>query len=435
MTAKLQPKSSISDNNCAEILCIGSELLLGNIVNTNVRWIAEELSSLGINHFRQSSVGDNKDRISSIVREISSRSKLLITTGGLGPTPDDLTTEAIASAFDCKLYERENLWEKILNKISTTNNTNYSGLKKQCFFPVDAQIINNPSGTAPGMIWTPINDFTIMTFPGVPTELFSMWKESGKEYIKQNFSAGLTFRSCTLKFSGISESRIAEKIEDILCLKNPTVAPYADLGTVKLRITSNASNHNDAQALIDPVKKTLKSKFPRYFFGEGEATLASVIYKELLKRKETIVFAESCTGGLLSSEITSISGSSRIFKGGIIAYSNELKESLLNISPSIINKYGAVSKEVAKAMAINIKQNLKSDWSIAISGIAGPEGGNDLKPVGLVHISIAGPDNYILNLKKLFNPRLDRIAIQKLSVNECLNRLRLILLFKDTKLF
>ncbi len=412
-----------------EILSIGTELLLGNIVNTNAQWISEQLSQLGLNHFRQSTVGDNCDRIIKVIQEISKRSNLLITTGGLGPTPDDLTTEAIAKSFNVSVFERSYLLDEIKKKLSNSKlQENSSSLRKQCFFPKNAQIINNPRGTAPGMIWEPIKGFTILTFPGVPSEMKAMWEETAFEFIKNKFSDSYSFFSNTLKFSGIGESTVAEKINDLLNLKNPTVAPYANLGEVKLRITARAKNDLEARNIIKPVKEKLKKKFSKFIFGEDHDTLPSVLIKELAKRNETIVFAESCTGGLLSSLITSISGSSQVFQGSIVSYSNELKNSLLNISEEKLTKYGAVSEEVCEAMAINIKQKLGADWAIAISGIAGPNGGSQDKPVGLVYISIAGPNNHITNIKKIFNSTRNRIEIQTLSVNVCLNSLRLILL-------
>ncbi len=412
-----------------EILSIGTELLLGNILNTNAQWISEQLSQLGLNHFRQSTVGDNSDRIIKVIQEISKRSNLLIITGGLGPTPDDLTTEAIAKCFNVTLFERPHLWDEIKQKLSNSKlHEDSSSLRKQCFFPKNAQIINNPRGTAPGMIWEPIKGFTILTFPGVPSEMKTMWEETAYDFIQTKFSDNYSFFSNYLKFAGIGESSVAEKINDLLNLKNPTVAPYANLGEVKLRITARAKNEVEAKNIIKPVKEKLKQDFSKFIFGEDNDTLPSILIKELTKRKQTIVFAESCTGGLLSASLTSISGSSQVFQGSIVSYSNELKHSLLDISEEKLTKYGAVSEEVCEAMAINVKEKLRADWAISISGIAGPNGGSQDKPVGLVYISIAGPNNHITNTKKLFNSNLNRIEIQTLSVNVCLNSLRLILL-------
>ncbi len=416
-----------------EILSIGTELLLGNIINTNAQWISEQLSQLGLNHFRQSTVGDNCDRIVRVIQEISKRSNLLITTGGLGPTPDDLTNEAIAKSFNVTLFERPHLWDEIKQKLPNSKlHEDSSSLRKQCFFPKNAQIINNPRGTAPGMIWEPIKGFTILTFPGVPSEMKTMWEETAYDFIQTKFSDTYSFFSNTLKFAGIGESSVAEKINDLLNLKNPTVAPYANLGEVKLRITARAKNEVEAKNIIKPIKEKLKQEFSKFIFGEDNDTLPSILIKELTKRKQTIVFAESCTGGLLSASLTSISGSSQVFQGSIVSYSNELKHSLLDISEEKLTKYGAVSEEVCEAMAINVKKKLRADWAISISGIAGPNGGSQNKPVGLVYISISGPNNYITTIKKQFNSTRNRLEIQTLSVNVCLNSLRLILL-SDSK--
>ena len=429
MKANLNPLSKTNPKRTVEVLSIGTEILLGNIVNSNSQWIAEELSALGLNHFRQTTIGDNLNRISNLITEISQRSSLLITTGGLGPTPDDLTTEAIAKAFNNKLQEREYIWNDIKKKLNDNSSINENSiLKKQCLFPKDALIINNPRGTAPGMIWKPTKEFTVMTFPGVPEELKEMWRESGREYINQNFSDNKIFFSKTLKFAGIGESSIAEEINELLNMRNPTVAPYANIGEVKIRITAKAKNNLEAKKIIQPVKEKIINKFPTFVFGEDRDTLASVIVSELSYRRQSLAFAESCTGGLLSSFITTVPGSSKVFKGSIVAYKNEIKNSILNVPNNLLMTHGAVSKEVAQSMAIGLQKLLKSDWGIAISGIAGPEGGTKEKPIGLVYISIIGPNNKIQNIKKVFNPIRNRIDIQRLSVNECLNSLRLILL-------
>ena len=429
MNINLNHPSNKDNSKGVEILSIGTELLLGNIVNTNARWIAEQLSALGLNHFRQTTIGDNSERLSLLIKEISKRSKLLITTGGLGPTPDDLTTESIAKAFNQPLFAREPIWEEIKNKLR--NKKSYIenlSLKKQCFFPKDAQIINNPKGTAPGMIWQPKENLTILTFPGVPDEMKAMWEESAFNFIKKNFSDGNIFFSNTLRLTGIGEATVAEKIKNLLYLENPTIAPYASLEEVKLRITTKAKNVSEANFLIKPIKKELQEKFSKYIFGEDNENLPHIIIKELIKRNESIVFAESCTGGLLSSQMTSISGSSKVFKGSVIAYSNELKNLLLDVPKDLLNSFGAVSAEVAESMAIGAKNKLNSDWAISVSGIAGPNGGTKSKPIGLVYITVKGPNDETLKIKKQYNPLRNRIEIQRLSVNECLNRLRLILL-------
>tara|TARA_Y100001933_G_scaffold131503_1_gene131100 strand:+ start:3 stop:788 length:786 start_codon:yes stop_codon:yes gene_type:complete len=256
----------------------------------------------------------------------------------------------------------------------------------------------------------------------------AMWNESAYNFIKSNFSDGTIFFSNTLKLTNIGEVKVTERIKNLLDLKNPTIAPYASLEEVKLRITTKAKSISEAKLLIKPIKQELHEKFSEYIYGEDNENLPNIIIQELIQRNESLVFAESCTGGLLSSHITSISGSSKVFKGSVIAYSNELKTSLLDVPKDLLYSYGAVSEEVAVSMAIGVKNKLNSDWAISITGIAGPDGGNESKPVGLVYIAIKGPNNKSLQIKKQYNPLRNRKEIQRLSVNHCLNSLRLILL-------
>ena len=417
-------------NNTVEVLCIGTELLLGNIINSNSRWLAEEISALGLNHYQQTVIGDNFSRLKQTILDIEKRSRFLITTGGLGPTPDDLTTETIASTFNTPLIEREEIWIDIKNKMQQAGKHPSSNNRKQALLPNKAIIIPNPSGTAPGMIWSPKNDFTILTFPGVPNELKLMWTQTAISWFKSNIENQFKYANKTLKFSDISESKLAEKINDLLSNKNPTIAPYANVGEVKLRITAKASDFSQAEALIKPIAKTIITRTENKCYGFDNDTLSSIVISLLNKKNQTLSVAESCTGGNLGAEITSIEGSSNVFLGGIIAYNNSIKQNLLDIPSSILEKYGAVSQPVVKLMAQSIRKHFSSDWSIAISGIAGPGGGSASKPVGLVEMAICGP-NYIESEQKIFNAFNGRRNIQKLSVVWTLNRLRLILLSRS----
>ena len=410
-----------------EILCIGTELLLGNIVNSNARWIAEELSSLGLPHFQQTVIGDNKGRLEKVILEISKRSRFIITTGGLGPTPDDLTTESIACAFKTEIVEREGIWDDIQNKITSKGNKASLINKKQAFFPAQAQIIQNPTGTAPGMIWSPKEDFTVITLPGVPDELKAMWAQTVKPWFKNNLNNKEKYFSRMMKFSGVSESKLSEIVDDLFVSKNPTVAPYASLGEVKLRLTAKASSLDEANKILSPVQDSLIKRTGLHFYGFDNQSLSSVVIDLLRDNNETISVAESCTGGGLGAELTAIAGSSDVFMGGIIAYKNSIKENLLDIPKQIILSYGAVSEEVAKSMAESCRKLFQSDWAIGVSGIAGPAGGTKNKPVGLVHIAISGPNGTFSN-KEIFNACKGRRNIQKLSVVCSLNRLRLLLL-------
>ncbi len=411
----------------AEILCIGSELLLGNIINTNGHWLAQELAYIGIPHFRQCIIGDNHLRLKEAILESSRRSKFLITTGGLGPTVDDLTTETIASAFGSKLIESQEVLSDIKSKIQNKQDESLNSITKQAKVPHDAEIIPNKYGTAPGIIWSPIPGFTILTFPGVPSELKQMWTDSAAPWFKNNVQEKTLIVSKTLRFAGISESNLAENLGDLLNSQNPTVAPYASLGEVKIRITAKAKNKQEVNELINPIENKIKNKMGNKLYGTENETLQSVILKMLSERDEKLAVAESCTGGGISAEITSIPGSSVCFLGGIVAYNNQIKHDLLNVPEEILLKHGAVSAEVVELMAKGIEDKFKSDWSIAISGIAGPSGGTKEKEVGIVQFCISGPFG-MRTWHESFGSHRSRKDIQKLSVLKALDQLRLFLL-------
>ncbi len=418
------------DKNVVEILCIGTELLLGNILNSNARWLAEELAALGTPHYLQVVVGDNSLRVIEAVKEASKRSRILITTGGLGPTPDDLTTEAIAKAFNTPLQERRELLVDIESKVNLIGEHSVLSNRKQALLPLGANILPNPTGTAAGMVWSPQPDFTIMTFPGVPSELKEMWAQSALPWLKKNLEISHTFLSKTLRFTGIGEATLSEDIKDLLSYKNPTLAPYAGIGEVKIRITARARTIKEAETLIEPIENELHLRTGLKLYASNEENLASVLLGILRHRNQTLSVAESCTGGALGAELTKVSGASDVFIGGVVAYSNSIKENLLGVSQKLLQKHGAVSKEVAEAMALGVRKEFETDWSIAITGLAGPGGGSETKPVGLVHIAIAGP-NFCNSRAEIFPPSKGRIYVQTLSVIRGLDRLRLLLLAKS----
>ncbi len=408
----------------AEILCIGSEILLGNIVNTNSQWIAEQLAILGIPHFIQTVVGDNPDRLRQAILEASNRSTILITTGGLGPTPDDITTKIIADTFNTPMEQRNDILIDLKNKLKNQDIKLSESQKKQSRVPKGAKIINNYSGTAPGIIWSPKDNFTILSFPGVPSELKEMWtKEAALWLINNNFS-NKVISSKILHFAGISESLLADKIPHLLQINNPTVATYASAGEVKVRITAKGDNLKETNRLIKPIEKELIQITGLKCFGKDNETLEGLVFKLLLERKETIAVAESCTGGGIGSKLTKIPGSSKIFHGGIIAYNNSIKQRILGVPEELINTYGAVSKPVVESMAKGVQKKFKVNWAISVSGIAGPTGGNKLKPVGLVNFCIKGPKTFI-TWEERFGSNKTREEIQKLSVLNALDRLRL----------
>jgi len=410
-----------------EILCVGTELLLGDILNGNARWIAQKLADLGLPHFRQTVVGDNTDRLVDAVREAAGRCRILVTTGGLGPTPDDLTTAALAAAFNTPLEERPELWQEIEAKLSAGGRAVAASNRSQAFLPMGADVLPNSLGSAPGMIWSPRPDFTILTFPGVPSEMRSMWVETAEPWFRLNGGASSAFVSRRLHFTGIGESDLAEQVGDLLESANPTVAPYAALGDVTLRLTASGSSPGQAEALLHPMEEQLLKRTGRLCYGRDDDTLAGVVLRLLGTAGQTLAVAESCTGGALGAALTAVPGSSAAFAGGVIAYSNAVKQQLLGVPASLIDQHGAVSEPVAKAMAEGLRSRIHCDWGIAISGVAGPGGGTVDKPVGMVCLALVGPEGCDTWVQR-FGERRGRSAVQQLSVIRALDRLRLRLL-------
>jgi nicotinamide-nucleotide amidase len=411
----------------AEILCIGTELLLGNITNGNARWIAEQLAALGIAHHRQLVVGDNRERLITELQAAPQRCRVLITTGGLGPTPDDLTTEAIAAAFGAPLVEHPQVWAEIQARLAARGRPCAASNRRQAFLPAGAALLPNPTGTAPGMIWSPRPDFTILTFPGVPSEMRAMWKATAAPWLQAAGLAEGVFASRMLHFWGVGESNLAEQMADLLEGTNPTVAPYAGSGEVKLRITARAATAEAAAQLLEPVEAEIRSRTGALCFGVDEASLASVVLDQLRRRGQTLAVAESCTGGGLGAALAAVPGASDVLLGGVIAYANSVKEGLLGVPAALLEAHGAVSDPVAHAMAEGARRATGADWALAITGVAGPGGGSPEKPVGLVHIAVAGPAGCSSEGVR-FGASRGRSWIQTLAAGEALNRLRLALL-------
>lgn len=419
-------------NRSAEILCVGTELLLGNITNGNARWLAEQLAALGIPHHRQQVVGDNRERLIAAVREAAGRCRLLITTGGLGPTPDDLTTEAIAAAFDAPLAERPEVWADIQAKLVARGRPVTPSLRRQALLPVGAELLSNATGSAPGMIWSPDPSglpfpmqagFTVITFPGVPSEMRAMWTATAAPWLQCAGMAEGVFASRMLRFWGVAESSLAEQVADLLESANPTVAPYAGAGEVKLRLTARGASQAAAEALLAPLEAEIRARAGVACFGADDDSLASVVLELLRRRGQTLAVAESCTGGGLGAALAAVPGASDVFLGGVIAYADAVKQGLLGVPAALLAAHGAVSDPVAQAMAEGARRATAADWAIAVTGIAGPGGGSAAKPVGLVHIAVAGPDGCSSEGLRFGSSR-GRDWIQLLSAGEALNRLR-----------
>jgi len=408
----------------AEIICIGTELLLGEILNSNAQYLATQLAALGISHFYQTVVGDNPDRIQKVLAIAAGRSNLIITTGGLGPTPDDLTTETIASFFDTPLTERPEVWDDIIQKFKNLGRELTENNRKQALLPIGADILPNPIGSAPGMIWQPQPGLLILTFPGIPSEMYAMWQQTAIPLLHAKGWVKQVFHSRVLSYWGITESGLAERVHKFFDLTNPTVAPYANYGQARLRITACAATQAQAQNLIASVEAEILQLTGIDCYGTDDDTLASVVGDALKRNQQTLAVAESCTGGWLGEMITAMPGSSSYFLGGIISYSNAAKINLLDVSSHALEQYGAVSEQVAIQMSIGAKVKLKSDWGISITGIAGPDGGSVEKPVGLVYIGIADPDGDSIAIRHTFSPHRDRDWIRRVSVCSALDHLR-----------
>ena len=408
----------------AEVICIGTELLLGDIVNTNCQYLARELANLGIPHYYQTVVGDNVSRIHQVLDTALRRSSILIFTGGLGPTPDDLTTETIASFFDTPLVEDPEITKDISRKFATVGREMTPSNRKQALVPQGAMTLPNPSGTAPGIIWQPKAGITILTFPGVPSEMYRMWHETAVPFLKSQGWGRDTIYSEMMRFRGIGESALAEKVVHLFDSDNPTVAPYAGKGEVRLRIAAKAASQAKAEAIIKPVATEIKKIAGLDYFGSNEDTLASVVGKLLNNNSQTLSVAESCTGGGLGAMLTEIPGSSSYFLGGVIAYANRVKQNLLNVQAQDLEELGAVSATVAEQMALGVKQGLNTDWGIGITGIAGPGGETESKPVGLVYIGLATPDHQTISKEFRFGQNRGRELIRYLSSCSALDLLR-----------
>ncbi len=408
----------------AEIICVGTEMLLGNILNSNAQYLAIELAKLGIPHYYQTVVGDNPQRLKDVIQIASQRAEILIFTGGLGPTPDDLTCETIADFFNTPLVERPEIIEDITRKYTQRGRQMSPSNRKQALIPKGAEILPNSTGTAPGIIWQPQPGLTIFTFPGVPSEMQQMWEETAVPYLRNLGWGQEIIYSRMLKFWGIPESALAEKVTAYLNLTNPTVAPYASKGEVKLRVSAKAVSEVEAQELIAPIQKQIQDIAGLDYYGTDDDTLASVVGELLRNRKETLSVAESCTGGGLGQMLTEISGSSDYFWGGVISYDNSVKVNLLGVNGADLEKFGAVSDTVAEQMALGVRSRLGTSWGLSITGVAGPTGGTETKPVGLVYIGLAKPNGEVESFEYHWGGRRSRFLIRHLSACSALDRLR-----------
>ncbi len=371
----------------AEILAVGTELLLGDIVNTNAQFLAQELASLGIGVYYQTVVGDNRERLRGTIDLAFSRCDLVITTGGLGPTEDDLTKETGSDYFGRKLVKDERAYkrlEKFFRNIEckmTENNV------KQAYVPEGAKVLYNDNGTAPGIILEENGKILIM-LPGPPRETIPMFKDQVRPYLSARQDHTLVSR--IFRVAEVGESAMETMVRDLIdAQENPTIAPYAKPNESMLRVTAKAESEQEALNLIAPVAQRIYDRLGDSVYGEGETSIEEVVSKLLLKRKLTVAVSESCTGGLLASAFIEYPGISEVFLEGAVTYSNEAKMKRLGVKAETLEKFGAVSPETAAEMAEGIARTSGAMIGLSTTGVAGPGGGTKEKPVGLVYVGLS----------------------------------------------
>jgi nicotinamide-nucleotide amidase len=393
-----------SDSMKAEIICIGTELLLGQIVDTNAAYLARELAGLGIELYHKSTVGDNLPRVDAVLRDAWARADLLIVSGGLGPTQDDLTREAVAGLLGETLKCNEAALEGISAFFAKMDRPMADSNRRQAMFPPSGRIIPNPVGTAPGLMAEKAGHI-VAALPGVPRELTAMWEASLKPYLKERLAREnpVVLTSQTVRMVGIGESAMEDKILDLIRDQiNPTIGTYANRCDVSLRLTAKGNSEVENQRLIAELLQKIRKRLGEYIYGYDADNLESVIGKLLNTRKWRLALAESCTGGLISSRITDVPGSSGYYLGGINCYSNQLKQQLLSVPEQTLAEHGAVSEATARAMAAGVKRLTGAEVGLGVTGIAGPGGATASKPVGLVYFAVDLPGDVQVVEQRVF---------------------------------
>ena len=409
-----------------ELISVGTEILLGDILNTDAQFLSIELARLGISVIHQSTVGDNRERLLAQLKEAADRSDIIILSGGLGPTPDDLTKEVCCEFFGKKMFLHEPTVEKIKTCFSTKGMEMAQNNLKQAMLPKDCVIFPNDNGTAPGMAIEK-DGVHILVLPGPPRELKPMFRNCAVPYLMQ-FSDRIIV-SHNIRTFGIGESSMAERVNDLFDAENPTVAPYAKDGEALLRVTAMARTKEEAENLCKPVINEIKNRLDGFVYGVDYTCIEEAVIEKLKEKHMKVATAESCTGGLIAKRITDVPGASEVFDCGIISYANEIKHRVLGVSEDDLNKYGAVSEPVARQMAQGALKVSGADIAVSVTGIAGPDSDSTNKPVGLVYIGLADRDN--VWIRELRTSRKDRSYNRYVSASNALNMIRL---YIDNKL-
>ncbi len=404
-------------NISAEILCVGTELLLGDIINTNASFIARELSTVGISVFHQTVVGDNAGRLRDAVATALSRSDILVTSGGLGPTYDDITKETVAELLGLPMYYDGETAKRIHAYFNRIGREMPKSNEKQAMTPVGANVIMNPRGTAPGLIISGEYagcERTVVMLPGPPCELEPMTKESIIPALAAKFNVGeRVFFSRNLHFTGIGESSLEEIIRPLMDSLNPTVAPYAGEGEVRIRVTAAAESISEAETMCDEMIEKIRGYgVSKYMYSIDIPSIEETLVTRLKEKGLTVSVAESCTGGLISKRLTDVPGVSKVYTGGVCSYDTKIKESVLGVGAETLEKYSAVSEKTAREMAEGVRRLMKTDIGIATTGYAGPGGGTTEDPVGTVYAAVATKDG--TTVKRLsYSALRDRVFIRR----------------------
>lgn len=372
----------------AEIIAVGTEILLGDIVDTNSQALGWSLAEYGVEHKRRTTVGDHLERCSSAIREALHRADIVFTIGGLGPTADDITRDAIGAAIEEDLVLDENALAELRTYVAARGAPWRESYLRQALRPMNAVCLPNASGTAPGIHWSREGK-NIIAMPGPRNEFAGMLSASVDPILASMSNS--TIRSRTLRILDVPEAALAEMFASEMEGENPTVAPYAKVGEVHLRVTARASNAPEADAMMRPLLDSISSRLGNSVYTDQDEDLAQVVIAKLASRNHSLAIAESCTGGMLGARITSIPGASAVFSGGIIGYSDMVKADALHVVPEDLEKFGAVSEEVARQMATNIRGRIGATCGLSITGIAGPGGATKTKPVGLVYLGVSTP--------------------------------------------
>lgn len=405
-----------------EILTIGTELLLGQTVDTNSADIGEALAAAGIEVHWKSTVGDHEARIREALRGALARSEIVITTGGLGPTEDDLTCRAIAAELGRPLFLDQTVVESIRRRFTERRLVMPRNNERQAMIPEGATVLPNLLGTAPGLAIRLGDEKIVVAIPGVPSEMRAMLQEQVIPLLREVSCVRARIYSRTLKVCGMSESALDETIGDLMrASRNPTIALLAYPGEIHIRLTVKTSSGAEGDQLLDDLETEMRERLGEHLFGRDEERLETVVGRLLLEAKQTVAVAESCTGGLLCHRLTNLPGSSAYFMRGEVVYSNPSKEGLLEVPHELIEEHGAVSQPVALAMAAGMRQAAGTDLALGITGIAGPGGGTATKPVGLTYIAIASRDGVACRVYRFLG---DRETNKLLASQEALDILR-----------